>query len=74
MPSVEHNPFSMNIIYGDGQDKRESHQYDHEFNPRDEWHTYVMEWTPEYISWSVDGEEVRHVTSENPAIEHMAKE
>jgi len=25
VPSVERNPFSMNIIYGDGHDKHESH-------------------------------------------------
>ena len=34
-----------------------------------------MEWTPKYISWSIDGHEVRHVRAEdNPAVEHMAKE
>ena len=31
VPSVEHSPFSMNIIYGDGHDKKESHQYAQEF-------------------------------------------
>ena len=29
VPSVEENPFSMNIIYGDGHDKVESHDYAH---------------------------------------------
>ena len=74
VPSVEHNPFSMNVIYGDGVDKHESHKYAHDFNPHDEWHTYSMEWTPDYISWSVDGHEMRHVTTEDPSVEHMAKE
>lgn len=74
VPSVEHNPFSMNVIYGDGHDKKETHKYAHEFNPHDDWHTYAMEWTPDYISWSVDGHEVRHITHEDPAIDHMAKE
>ena len=74
VPSVVHNPFSMNIIYGDGVDKKESHQYAAGFNPHDDWHTYAMEWTPEYISWSIDGHEVRHVPTTDPAVEHMVKE
>lgn len=74
VPSVEHNPFSMNAIYGDGTDKKESHKYAPNFNPHDEWHTYTMEWTPDYISWSVDGHELRHVTTEDPAVGYMAKE
>jgi hypothetical protein len=29
----------------------------------DDYHTYVLEWTPEYVAWSLDGEEVRRVTT-----------
>lgn len=64
----------MNIIYGDGHDKRESHQYAHSFNPHEDWHTYAMEWTPDYISWSIDGHEVRHVSSDHPSVQNMQKE
>ena len=74
VPSVQNNPFSMNVIYGDGVDKHESHKYAREFNPHDEWHTYTMEWTPDYISWSVDGQEMRHVDLDDPAVEQMVKE
>ena len=74
VPSVEHNPMSMNVIFGDGHDKKESHQYAQGFNPKDEWHTYTMEWTPEYIAWSIDGHEVRHINAEDPSVKHMAKE
>lgn len=74
VPSVEHNPMSMNVIYGDGSDKNESHQYAHSFNPRDDWHTYTMEWTPDYISWSIDDVEVRHLKGDDPAVERMGKE
>ena len=71
VPSVEHNPLSMNMIYGDGEsDKVESHEYAHGFNPHDEWHTYTMEWTPDYVSWSVDGHEVRHANGTH-AVSHM---
>ena len=38
---------SLNVLYGDGKEtKLEEHDYAHGFNPRDEWHTYEMEWTP----------------------------
>ncbi len=71
VPSVDRNPFSMNMIWGDGYDKVESHSYAHNFDPKDEWHTYAMEWTPEYVSWSVDGQEVRQSSLDDPAVSHM---
>ena len=74
VPSVESNPFSMNIIYGDGHNKLESHDYAPNYNPGNEWHEYVMEWTPDYISWSVDGREVRHVPGDDPAVQFMNKQ
>lgn len=75
VPSVAQNPFSMNVIYGDGHDKSESHKYAHGFNPHEDWHTYAMEWTPDYISWSIDGHEVRHISNgEDPSVEHVTKE
>ena len=73
VPSVEENPLSMNVIYGDGHDKVESHDYGHEFNPHDDWHTYEMEWTPHYIAWIVDGNEIRHVKMEDPAVKNLDK-
>lgn len=73
VPSVEENPYSMNIIYGDGRDKVESHDYAKTFNPHSDWHVYQMEWTPHYISWSVDGKEMRHVTVADPALGHLNK-
>ena len=54
VPSVEKNPISMNIIYSDGHDKHESHDYKRSFDPKDDWHIYEMAWTPEYIAWSID--------------------
>jgi len=73
VPSVTENPFSMNIIYGDGRDKVESHDYAHSFNPHSDWHVYAMEWTPHYISWKVDGKEMRHVSLSDPALGHLDK-
>ena len=74
VPSVSHNPFSMNIIYGDGLDKKESHAYAQNFDPKDDWHTYTLEWTPDYISWAVDGHEVRNIPTMDPAVHFINKE
>ena len=74
VPSVEHNPLSMNMIYGDGPQKLESHSYAPGYQPDDDWHTYTLEWTPHYVSWSVDGHLVRNTTTEDdPAVAHMDK-
>ena len=71
VPSVSSNPLSMNMIYGDGHEKLESHQYANHFDPKDEWHTYTLEWTPQHISWTVDGRELRHATNHDPAVDHL---
>ena len=73
VPSVESNPFSMNIIYGDGHQKRESHDYERGFDPADDWHIYEMAWTPDYIAWSVDNKEVRRVKNDDPSVQYMNK-
>ena len=74
VPSVERNPLSMNMIFGDGHDKIESHDYAHGFHPLEEWHVYEMEWTPSYVRWIVDGVEVRHSSAHHDsAVEHMNK-
>ena len=72
VPSVADNPVSMNAIYGDGHNKAEDHKYAENLSIGDDWHTYVMEWTPEYISFSVDGVERRHITADDSdAIKYM---
>ena len=74
VPSVGDTPFSTNVIYGDGKAKQEEHDYAHHFDPHDDWHVYEMEWTPEYISFALDGREVRHLDSNtNEAIKFMNK-
>ena len=73
VPSVEKEPLSMNIIYGDGHEKHESHQYKASFDPKDDWHIYEMAWTPEYVAWSIDNSEVRRVKSDDPSIKYLTK-
>ena len=71
VPSVGAKPASTNMIYGHGHVKLESHEYATDFDPKDEWHTYTIEWTPEYVSWSVDDKEMRRADSTDPAVAHM---
>lgn len=49
VPSVEENPLSTNLIYGDGHNKVDGQVFAKDFNPADAWHVYELEWTPDYI-------------------------
>lgn len=60
--------FQSNLITGSTSSKKTSeaiHQFG--YNATLDYHTYVMEWTPEYILWTVDGVEMRktEVTADN---------
>lgn len=65
VPSAESNPLSTNVIYGDGHNKLEDHDYAHGFDPHDDFHIYEFEWTPDYISFSIDGNEIRHLPADS---------
>ncbi len=39
-----------------------------DFNPHKDFHVYAFDWTPEYIAWSVDGQEVYRQTGEHIAL------
>ena len=74
VPSEGKQALSLNAIYGDGHNKIEDHQYADNVSIGDEWHTYGMEWTPEYIAYSIDDREVRRLGSDdNEAVDLMHK-
>ena len=73
VPSVEQNPFSMNVIYGDGHTKRESHDYKQGFNPENDWHIYEIKWTPDFIAYSIDNKEVRRINADDPSVKLTTK-
>ncbi|RJP63220.1 MAG: glycosyl hydrolase family protein [Ignavibacteriales bacterium] len=35
------------------------------FNPAEDFHTYAFEWTPDYVAWFIDGEEVARQTEDH---------
>lgn len=54
------NSFQSNIISGNANAKVTSEEY-HQVSPacNQAFHTYGLEWTPDYVRWTVDGKEVR---------------
>ncbi|MBN1575487.1 MAG: family 16 glycosylhydrolase [Chitinispirillaceae bacterium] len=56
------NAFQSNLITGTAASKKTSEEL-HDFDSLSQsYHTYSFEWTPEYIAWFFDGEEVRRST------------
>lgn len=52
VPSITDHSFSTNII----SENQSNHQeYISDFVLDTEWHDYAILWTPEYISWFIDG-------------------
>ena len=73
VPSQQ-NPLSTSAVYGNGSGKKEDQAYARGKAIADEWHTYEMEWTPDHISYSVDGQEIRRLTNEHhEAVNFMHK-
>ncbi|NLW30024.1 MAG: family 16 glycosylhydrolase [Fibrobacter sp.] len=52
--------FQTNIITGTADGRITSEYFPQlNVNPAEDYHTYIIEWTPDYISFSFDGKEVR---------------
>jgi len=59
------NEVQFNAIVG--KHKMNEYRQILDFNPHKDFHTYAFDWTPEYIAWSVDGQEVYRQTGEHIA-------
>lgn len=55
---VQFNPITP------GQANHEHHQWVN-FDPTADFHTYAIEWTPDYVAWFVEGEEVHRQTGDH---------
>ena len=51
--------WQTNIITGFDPLKSSEQLHSENFSLADDFHTYTLEWTPQYFSWSLDGKEVR---------------
>jgi beta-glucanase (GH16 family) len=51
--------WQTNIITGLDELEYSEQVHSEDFSLADDFHTYTLEWTPDYISWSIDDKEVR---------------
>lgn len=54
--------WQSNIFYGYDPLKSSEEVHTQNYSLADEFHTFSIEWTPSYISWNIDGEEIRRIT------------
>ena len=54
--------WQSNIITGLGSRTTSEEVHAHTFSLADDYHTYALEWTPDYVAWEVDGVVVRQTT------------
>jgi beta-glucanase (GH16 family) len=59
------NEVQFNAI--EGKHQMHEHRQPLSFNPHEDFHTYAFDWTPEYIAWSVDGQEVYRQSGDHVA-------
>lgn len=54
--------WQSNIITGVGTRTTSEGDHEHPTSLADDYHTYALEWTPDYVAWELDGVEVRRTT------------
>lgn len=55
--------WQTNVILGSSRPTVKTEQvHTHTSSLADAYHTYVLEWTPDYVAWYLDGVEVRRIT------------
>ncbi|AUX23862.1 endo-beta-1,3-1,4 glucanase [Sorangium cellulosum] len=56
--------WQSNIITGMGTRVTSEQEHTADVSLADGYHTYALEWTPDYVAWSFDGKEIRRSTGE----------
>ncbi|WP_438013564.1 family 16 glycosylhydrolase [Sorangium sp. So ce315] len=59
--------WQTNIITGTGTRVMDEEHHMEGVSLADGYHTYTLEWTPNYVAWSIDGREVRRTTGDQVA-------
>ena len=67
VPSVDQHPMSLDLSYGDGTTRIQEQTY-HQGDFFDNWHTFVFEWTPDYVSFACDGVVYKYYDSSDPGV------
>ena len=71
----ENPAFSTNIIYGAGSGSGYNIQEQEYVGFTDvyNWHTYDIEWTPDYVKWVMDGQTVRELWRGDRGVDFLTK-
>ncbi|KYF59957.1 benzene 1,2-dioxygenase, partial [Sorangium cellulosum] len=59
--------WQTNIITGTGTRVTDEDEHTESTSLADGYHTYALEWTPDYVAWSIDGREVRRTRGDQVA-------
>ncbi len=57
--------WQSNIITGFDPRSTSEQIHNNSISLGDEFHTYSVEWTPEYVSWNIDGQQVRTTSTQS---------
>ena len=72
--SAAPNGFSRNLIFGTGAPGHQQDQgYINTPGNLDDWRTYAVEWTPDHITWIVNGQQVLTLDSSHEGVRLMNK-
>ena len=74
VPSMENAPLSVDLSWSDGSNRLQKHDQAQNFFPGTDWHTYEIEWTPEHVSLSVDGQLYQKSEKGEPGVDMQTKE
>lgn len=71
------NSITTNVLSADNTDKwsaniADSKQIDVDYNDREDFHDYAIEWLPDSITWYIDGKKVREYNGERVKIPDLS--
>lgn len=74
VPSLDPTPLSLDLSYGDGNDRLQWQTYDPTFTPAsNETHIYEFTWTPKEVTFKVDGAVLKSYGADHPAVINQSK-
>lgn len=73
VPSLKPTPLSLDLSYGDGNDRIQYQNYDPKTNPGDGAHIYEFIWTPNEVTFSVDGTILKSYQKGHPGVDNQTK-
>lgn len=73
VPSLGSTPLSIDLSYGDGNDRVQYQNYDPNTQPGDEYHLYEFTWTPNEVAFFFDGYHLESYYKGHPGVDNQTK-